>query len=118
MEKESAHDIISCTNKAFRFAILRGGVRARKPIDDAIGGEKGAKRGVDEFAAIVTLHSFDDHMKLSVNIGKETLEDSRGLGFVMQRKCPRVMCVVIQDNKIVLKPEKTYNGGGPQITMN
>ena len=46
------------------------------------GGEKGAKRCVDELAAVITLHAFDDCVKLGVNKSEEALKDGGGVRFV------------------------------------
>ena len=95
LEDEGAHNIICGAQESFGLAILRGGVRARKPIDDAIGGEKGAKRGVDEFPTIVTLHALDDSVKLGVNVGEKALKNRGGLGLMSKRKRTRVVRVII-----------------------
>ena len=63
-------------------------MRARKAIGDAVGGKEVTKSGVDEFAAVVALHSFDDNVKLSIHEREETLEGGGGVGFVAKGKRP------------------------------
>ena len=51
-------------------------------VDDAVVREKGAKGSVNEFAVVITLHALNESMKLSEDVGKETLEGGGSLGFV------------------------------------
>ena len=67
----------------------------REAISDVIGGEESMKRGIDELAAIITLHAFDDRVKLSVNESEEALENGGGVGFVSEGKRPCEMRKVI-----------------------
>jgi hypothetical protein len=43
---------------------------------------------VNEFPTIVTLHTFNNSMKLSFDVGKETLESGGGVGFISKWKSP------------------------------
>lgn len=91
MDKKGTDDIVGGAKHALGLAILRGCVGARETIHDTVGGEECAKRGVDKFAAIVTLHTFDESMKLGEYVGEETLQGRGCLGFMAQGKGPRVM---------------------------
>ena len=82
-----------------------------------MGGEVVAESRGKEFATIVTLHTFNDHMELSVNKGEETMQYGRGLGYLTQGECPGVMCVVIQNNKVIRITRETNDRRGPQVTM-
>ena len=118
VEKEGTYDIVSSAKHALYLAILGGCVGAREAIHDTVGREEGGKRSVDEFAAIVTLHTLDESVKLGKYVGKETLQDRGCLGLIAQRKRPRVMRVIIKNYDVILITRETHNRGGPQIIMN
>ena len=42
LEDEGTHDVICGAEESFGLAILRGGVRTRKTVGDAVGGQEGA----------------------------------------------------------------------------
>lgn len=73
MKEEGAHDVIGGTDNALSLPVLRGGVRARKTISNAVSGEKGAEGRVDEFTTVIALQSFDDYIILSANEGEKAL---------------------------------------------
>jgi hypothetical protein len=55
---------------------------------DAIGREKGPYIVVKEFASIITLNTFDNNIKLSLDIGNKTLQGGRNVRFISKRKGP------------------------------
>ena len=73
LQEKRAHNVGGSANKTLGFSILGRSVGAGEAIDNAVGGEEGTERGVDEFAAIVTLHALDHHAKLGMNKCKEAL---------------------------------------------
>ena len=113
MLKKGADNIVSGSDEPFGLAVLRRGVRARKTIGDAVGGEEVTESCIDEFAAVVALHSFDDDVKLSIHEREEALEGGRCVGFGAKWKGPGVMCIIIQNNQIILITREAYNGRGP-----
>ena len=72
MNEKGAYDIVGGGKHALNLAVLRRSVRARETIYDTVGREV-AERSVDKLPAIVTLHTFDESMKLGEDIGEEAL---------------------------------------------
>ena len=70
MNEKDAYDVVGGAKHAPSLAILRRSVRAREMIYDTVGREKVAERSVDELPAIVTLHTFDESVKLGEDIGE------------------------------------------------
>ena len=60
--------------------------------------EKGANGEVVKLAAIIGLQSQDRTLKLSVNIGVESSEDTNHIRLVSKRKCPYIVRTAINDN--------------------
>ena len=81
MEEECTHALVQSAEGALGFAVLLGGISARKTEKDAIGGAKKIKFGVVKFSAIVTLDRKDTEIKLSLSIGVEGEEGSIYIGF-------------------------------------
>jgi hypothetical protein len=44
-------------------------------------------------------------------------EDGEGVGLLTQRKGPRVVGAIIENNQVILVTENTQNRGGPEVTV-
>jgi hypothetical protein len=64
---------------------------------------------VYEFPAVVALNTFDDRIKLSLNIGEKPLESRGCVRFVLQGKRPSIVREIIDNNQIIFMPGKTSN---------
>jgi hypothetical protein len=106
--EKGASNVVGCAYGALGFAILLGCVWAGKTKVNAVGGEEVRNSGVEEFSAIVSLHSNYRKVKLSACISNE-VEDSIGcVGFPTKRKGPHVVGIVVNYNKIVFKARIYY----------
>ena len=110
MKEERADDIVGGTDESFCFAILGRGVRTRETESNAVRREELTKAGGKKFTAIVTLQTLHKHMKLSKNKRKETLQSGTCVEFSTKRKGPRVMSIIIQNNKIIFVARKLRIG--------
>ena len=64
LKEKCANNIVGGAYHAFCLAVLWWCVREREAIGDAIVGDGCAKGGVDESATIITLHAFNECVKL------------------------------------------------------
>ena len=101
LKEERADDIVRGTDEPFCFAVLGRDVRTRETESDAIRREQLTKTSSEKFTAVVTLQTLHKRMKLSKNKRKETLQGGTCVGFGMERKGPRVVSIIIQNNKII-----------------
>jgi hypothetical protein len=107
--KKGASNVVGGAYGVLGLAILLGCVGARKMKVNVVAGEEVRDGGVEEIGVIVSLHSNYMKVKLSAFIGNE-VED--GIGYVrfpMKWKCPYVVGIVINYNKIVFKTRITKN---------
>jgi hypothetical protein len=84
----------------------------------AVASEVVCDGGVDKLGAIVGLDGDDGKVKLSACIGKKINKCVGSVRLPPKRKCPHVVRVVINDNKIIFKARIAKNRRCPQITMN
>jgi hypothetical protein len=91
------HDIVGGTNLALGLAVLWGSVGTQHPKLDTVREEESAG-GVIKLASIVALDAPDGAAKLRGHKGKEVGEGGEGVGFLAQRKSPRVVGAVIEDD--------------------
>jgi hypothetical protein len=111
------HDIVGGTNHIFDLAVLWGSVGTRHPELDVERGEESAG-GVIKLASIIALDAPDGATKLRGHNGEEVGEGGEGVGLFTQRKSPRVVGVVIEDDQVILVTRDTRNRGGPKVTVN
>jgi hypothetical protein len=64
---------------------------------------------VVEFTAIVTLDSKDREVKLGASIGMKSSEGDKNIRFLSKGKHPKIMCIIIHNNKIITKAIGTRN---------
>jgi hypothetical protein len=85
---------------------------------DAVAGEKGGDRGVEELGSVVGLHGNYAKVELGLGVGDEVENSGGGVGFVAEGKRPHKMRIFINNDKVVFNARDTKNGRSPQITMN
>jgi len=100
-------DVISGTNHALGFTVLRGRVGARHPEQDAVGEKEGASGRVVEFAAVITLDTPNGAAELGLHIGGKISQRIKGFGFKPKRERPQKMRAIIKNDKIILVPLPT-----------
>lgn len=101
------HDVVGGADDALGLAILLRGVRAGEVKVGAVCKEEVTSSSVIEFPTIVTLYERNTRLKVSPNVGMEILKSLEGFGFEFERKCPQVMCVIIQAYKIIFNARHT-----------
>ena len=79
--------------------------------------EEGAGRGVIELPSIITLNTPNGATKLRGHESEEVREGGEGVGLMTQRKGPRVMSAIIENNQVVLISRNTEYRRGPKITV-
>lgn len=67
MKEKSANDIVDGSKHAFRFTILLGCIRTRKTHENTILVKKLLELKVTVFPPVITLESFNIHLKLIIN---------------------------------------------------
>ena len=78
-----------------------------------MGGKEHAQRGGEEFTPIIALHALDGNVELGLDVGEEARDNGSSVGFVVQRKRPGVVRVVIEHHEVILKTRNTTQGRGP-----
>jgi hypothetical protein len=111
------HDIVRGTNHALGLTVLRGSVGTRHPKLDAAREEESAGGGVIKLTSIIALDAPDGAVKLRGHKGKEVGEGGEGVGLLAQRKSPRVVSAVIEDDQVILVTRDTRNRGGRKVTV-
>jgi hypothetical protein len=80
-----------------------------------------SKEGVNliviKFATIVTLNGEDGEVKLGSSISMKGGESGIDIRFFVKGKGPKVMCIIIHNNKIISKTRSARNRRCPQVTM-
>jgi hypothetical protein len=104
-------------NHALDLAVLRGSVGIRHPKLDVVREEESAVGGVMKFTSIITLDAPDGATKLYEHKGKEVGEGGKGVGLLAQRKSPRVVGAIIEDDQVILVTRDTQNRGGPKVIV-
>ena len=117
LEQQRAHDIVGGADHALSLAVLGGGVGTRHPELDAVGEKEGARGGVVELAAVITLDSFDDAIELSGHPREKVRKSGERVRLQTQRKSPRIVRAIIKNDRIILIARYTDNRGSPQITV-
>jgi hypothetical protein len=111
------HDIVGGMNHALGLAVLRGCVGTRYPKLDATREEESAGGGVIKLTSIITLDASDGVIKLRGHKGKEVGEGGEGVRLLAQRKSPRVVGAVIEDDQVILVTRDTRNRRGPKVSV-
>jgi hypothetical protein len=83
-------------NNAFRFTVLRRGVRARHTKIDALGEKEVTGARVVRLFPIIALNSLDTGAKLGGGVGDEVSERVESVRFKSQRKSPQVVSAIIK----------------------
>jgi hypothetical protein len=117
LEKQCTDAIIDSSKNPFSAAALLRSVRARETQTNAMGGEKRTRSVIIKLTPIVGLETQDGTTELSANKRMKRRKRWKHIRLATQRKSPRIMRVIIQYNKIVLKSRNTLNRGRPNITM-
>jgi hypothetical protein len=117
LEQQGVHDIVGGTNHIFDLAVLWGSVGTRHLELDVERGEESAG-GVIKLTSIIALDAPDGATKLRGHKGEEVGEGGEGVGLFTQRKSPRVVGAVIEDDQVILVTRDTRNRGGPKVTVN
>jgi hypothetical protein len=84
---------------------------------DAVREEESAGGGVIKLTSIITLDTLDGATKLRGYKGKEVGESGEGVRLQAQRKSPRVVGAVIEDDQVILVTRDTQNSRGPKVTV-
>jgi hypothetical protein len=116
LEQQGVHDIVGGMNHALGLAILQGSIGTRHPKLDTVREEESAG-GVIKLASIIALDGLDGAAKLRGHKGKEVGEGGESVGLLAQRKGPRLVGAVIEDDQVILVTRDTQNRGGPKVTM-
>jgi hypothetical protein len=85
-------------NHALSLNVLWGSVGTRYPKLDAMRGEESAGGGVIKFVSIIALDAPNGAAKLRGHKFKEVVEGGKGVRLLAQRKSPRVVGAVIEDD--------------------
>jgi hypothetical protein len=117
MEQLGEHDIIGGTNHVLSLAILWGcvGIRYSKP--NTVRKEESVSGGVVKLTSNVALDTPDGTTKLHVHISEKVRECGECVRLMTQRKGPRVISTIIQNNQIVLISRNTGYRRSPKITI-
>jgi hypothetical protein len=105
------------TNHALHLAILWGHVGTRHPKLDTMREEESAGGGVVKLTSIVALDTPDGTIKLCRHISEKVRKSGEHVRLMVQRKSPRVMSTIIQNNQIVLISRTTGYKRSPKIAM-
>ena len=62
-----------------------------------------------KLAAIVTLDGKNGKVELSTSIGMKSSKGNKGIRFFAKRKGPKIISIIIHNNKIVAKTRGTRN---------
>jgi hypothetical protein len=73
--------------------------------------------GVIKLVSIIALDAPDGAAKLRGHKGKKVGEGGEGVGLLAQRKSPRVVDVIIEDDQVILVTRDTQNRGGSKVIV-
>jgi hypothetical protein len=93
-----------------------GKCRAQHPKLDVVREEESAD-GVIKLASIIALDAPDGAAKLRGHKGEEVGQGGEVVGLLAQRKGPRVVGAVIEDDQVILVTRDTRNRGGPKVIV-
>jgi hypothetical protein len=93
-----------------------GKCRAQHPKLDVVREEESAD-GVIKLASIIALDAPDGAAKLREHKGEEVGQGGEVVGLLTQRKGPRVVGAVIEDDQVILVTRDTRNRGGPKVIV-
>jgi hypothetical protein len=110
LEEESTDNIVGGTDSSFSFAVLLRCVRTGEAKEGAMLSEEGVNLFVIKFAAIVTLNSEYRKIELSTSIGMKGSESNKNIGFLSEGKRPKIMCIIVYNDKIITKTRGTRGG--------
>jgi hypothetical protein len=97
-------------NHALDLVVLRESVGTRHLKLDAVREEENAGGGVIKLASIIALDAPDGAAKLRRHKGKEVREGGEGVRLLAQRKSPRVVGAVIEDDQVILVTRHSEQG--------
>jgi hypothetical protein len=118
LDQEGAHDVVRRANHPLSLAVLRRGIRTRHTQLNTPRQEEGPGGGVIELPPIVTLDGLNGEAELSGHPGKEVEEGGEGLRLGAQRKSPRVMRKIINNDQIIFITRQAEYRRCPQVTVN
>lgn len=98
MKEECADAVVESSEGTLSLAILLASVGAREAEVGAVTSKKSTDGVVIELAPIVCLERKDGELKLGLNVREELCQDGENFRFVFQRKCPCIVCIVIEHN--------------------
>jgi hypothetical protein len=78
--------------------------------EGAMLGEEGVNLFVIKFAVIVTLNSENRKIELSTSIGMKGSEGNKNIRFLSEGKRPKIMCIIVYNDKIITKTRGTRGG--------
>ena len=73
MEEQRADDVVSGANMAFRFPVLRRGVRAGETEHNTVGRKIITKRRGEKLAPVIALHTPNEYIELC----RDKLEEAK-----------------------------------------
>jgi hypothetical protein len=111
------HDIVGDMNHMLNLVVLGGGIGTRHLELDAVREEESTGGGVIKLISIITLDTMDGATKLCGHMGEEVRECGEGIILMVQRRGPRVVSAIIEDDQVILITRDTKNRGGPEVTM-
>jgi hypothetical protein len=118
LDQEGAHDVVRRANHPLSLAVLRRGIRTRHTQLNTPRQEEGPGGGVIELPPVVTLDGLNCEAELSGHPGKEVEEGGEGLRLGAQRKSPRVMRKIINNDQIIFITRHAEYRRCPQVTVN
>jgi hypothetical protein len=99
LDQKGAHDVVRRANHPLSLAVLRRGIRTRHTQLNTPRQEEGLGGGVIELPPVVTLDGLNCEAELSGHPGKEVEEGGESLRLGAQRKSPRVMRKIINNDR-------------------
>jgi hypothetical protein len=118
LDQKGAHDVVRRANHPLSLAVLRRGIRTRHTQLNTSRQEEGPGGGVIELPPVVTLDGLNCEAELSGHPGKEVEEGGEGLRLGAQRKSPRVIRKIINNDQIVFITRHAEYRRCPQVTVN
>jgi len=118
MNQKRSNSIVQSAKHSLSFAILSGCVGARGAEEDAAASQEGGGGSVEELGAIICLKTAHRKTELCVSVSNKLNNVFMNFGFMAKRKCPTIMCIIINYHKIKFIARNTRNWRGPDITMN
>ena len=118
LDQKGAHDVVRRANHPLSLAILRRGIRTRHTQLNTPREEERTGDGVVELPPVVTLDGLNGEAELSGHPGKEVEKGGEGLRLGAQRKSPRVMRKIINNDQIIFITRHAEYRRCPKVTVN